>query len=162
MKVLDKVVESKVKIRFPDCDPFNHLNNSKYIDYIINAREDQLLNFYEFDIHKLAKEQGISWVVAQNQIAYLFPATLMETVCVQSQLINFTDRTLTVEAIMWDENKTSIKAVLWSKFVHYDLKINRSKTHSDELMKFFNQIENSLEKTFSFEERLEYLKINMK
>ena len=43
MKQLEKTIESKVKIRFPDCDPFNHLNNSKYIDYIINAREDHLL-----------------------------------------------------------------------------------------------------------------------
>ncbi len=43
MKQLKKIIESKVKIRFPDCDPFNHLNNSKYIDYFINAREDQLI-----------------------------------------------------------------------------------------------------------------------
>jgi len=159
MKKLDKVVESKVKIRFPDCDPFNHLNNSKYIDYIINAREDQLLSFYEFDIHKLAKEQGISWVVAQNQIAYLVPATLMETVCIQSKLVQFTDKILMVEAIMWNENKTSIKAVLWSKFVHYDLKTNRSKTHSDELIAFFKQVENPFENPISFEERIENIKL---
>lgn len=159
MKKLEKVIESRVKIRFPDCDPFNHLNNSKYIDYIINAREDQLLSFYEFDIHKLAKEQGISWVVAQNQIAYLFPATLMETVTIQTQLIGFTDKTLTVEALMWDENKTNLKAVLWTKFFHYDLKINRSTIHSDELMGFFKQVENPLQEPFTFEERMEQLRL---
>jgi acyl-CoA thioester hydrolase len=35
---LEKVPESEALIRFPDCDPFNHLNNSRYIDYFINAR----------------------------------------------------------------------------------------------------------------------------
>ena len=162
MKELDKIIESKVKIRFPDCDPFNHLNNSKYIDYIINAREDQLLNFYDFDVHKLVKEQGIGWVVSQNQIAYLYPATLMETVVIQSQLLSFTDKSLVVEAIMLDENKTNLKAVLWTKLVHYDLKINRSTLHSEELIEFFKQVENPLPKAFSFEERLENLKLSLR
>ena len=102
MKQLEKTIESKVKIRFPDCDPFNHLNNSKYIDYIINAREDHLLEFYDFDIYKLVQEKGISWVVGQNQIAYLNPAILMETVIIQTQLIFFNEKTLLLEAFMWN------------------------------------------------------------
>jgi len=52
---MDKVLKSKVKIRFQDCDPFNHLNNSKYIDYFINAREEQILKHYDLDIFKLYK-----------------------------------------------------------------------------------------------------------
>ena len=76
---LEKEVESQTLVRFPDCDPFNHLNNSKYIDYIINAREDQLLKYYDIDIHKMVKETGLTWVVAQNNISYLVPAEIMET-----------------------------------------------------------------------------------
>ncbi|MCL9804976.1 acyl-CoA thioesterase [Flavobacterium amniphilum] len=160
MKKLDKVIESQTRIRFPDCDPFNHLNNSKYIDYIINAREDQLLEFYDFDIYKLAKEQGRSWVVAQNQIAYLLPAMLMEKVTIQSKLLSFDDKSLLIEAIMWDEQKTHIKAILWTKLVHYDLKINRSTIHSAELMELFSEIENPLTELTSFEERVEALKLS--
>lgn len=159
MKKMDKVIESQVKIRFPDCDPFNHLNNSKYIDYIINTREDQLIEFYDFDIYKLAKEQGVSWVVAQNQIAYLQPAMLMEIVTIQTQLLSFDEKSLVVEALMWDENKTNLKAVLWTKLVHFDLKINRSTIHSAALTDFFSQVENPLQEPVSFEERLESLKL---
>lgn len=162
MKKLDKIIESKVKIRFPDCDPFNHLNNSKYIDYIINAREDQLLDFYDFDLYKLALQEGKSWVVAQNQIAYLVPATLMETVTIQSQLITFADKSLLVEAQMWDEHKTHLKAVLWTTLVHYDLKQNRSALHNQELMEFFGQIENPFHQPFTFEQRLDYLKESLR
>lgn len=158
MKQLDKILESKVKVRFPDCDPFNHLNNSKYIDYIINAREDQLLDFYGLNIHQIAKQEAKGWVVAQNQIAYLFPATLMETVTIQSQLIQFSDKSLVVEALMWDENKTHLKAVLWTKLVHYDLRANRSTAHSEELMEFFAKVENPLTEPFTFEKRLEIIK----
>jgi YbgC/YbaW family acyl-CoA thioester hydrolase len=155
MKQLEKVIESKVKIRFPDCDPFNHLNNSKYIDYFLNAREDQLLSYYDFDLHKLAREQGISWVVAQNQIAYLVPASLMETVVVQTQLLSYAEKNLVVEATMWNEEKTILKALLWSKFVHFNLKTQKSEIHSAELMNLFKQIENPQKEQVSFEKRVE-------
>ena len=160
MKQLEKIIESIVKIRFPDCDPFNHLNNSKYIDYFINAREDQLKTFYDFDIYKLAQEKGISWVVAQNQIAYLAPATIMETVTIQTQLLFYNDKILVLEALMWNESKTILKAVLWSKFIHFNLKTKKSEAHSEELMSFFRQIENPLEQTITFEKRVENLRFS--
>ena len=160
MKQLEKIIESIVKIRFPDCDPFNHLNNSKYIDYFINAREDQLKTFYDFDIYKLAQEKGISWVVAQNQIAYLAPATIMETVTIQTQLLFCNDKILVLEALMWNESKTILKAVLWSKFIHFNLKVKKSEAHSEELMNFFRQIENPLEQTITFEKRVENLRFS--
>ena len=71
MNTLSKLLESKVKIRFQDCDPFNHLNNAAYINYFINAREDQILENYHLDIYKMAQTQGKSWVVGSNQIAYI-------------------------------------------------------------------------------------------
>ena len=158
MKQLEKVVESKVKVRFPDCDPFNHLNNSRYLDYFINAREDQLIEYYDFDIYKMAREQGISWVVAQNQIAYIVPAMLMETVVIQSQLLSFDSKKLTVEALMWNEDKTVLKAVLWTSLAHFNLKTQKSHAHSDELMNLFGQIEYPLAEPVSFEDRVKNLK----
>ncbi len=158
MRNLEKTLESNVKIRFPDCDPFNHLNNSKYIDYIINSREDQLLENYEFDIYKLALEEGLSWVVSQNQIAYFNPAILMETVTIQTQLIFYDHKTLVLEAMMWNKNKTKLKALLWTKFVHYNLNTKKSDTHSEELMNFFEQIVIPQENPISFEERIKNLK----
>ena len=155
---MKKLLESKVKIRFPDCDPFNHLNNSRYLDYMINAREDQLLENYGFDVYKVAKETGLSWVVAQNQIAYLFPAFLMEEVVIESQLLQVNDKSLLIEARMWDSGKKVLKTVLWTTLVHYDLKTNRSAVHSEDLMEFFKQIHNPLEQEITFEKRLEEIK----
>lgn len=158
MHTLEKLPESSLKIRFPDCDPFNHLNNSKYIDYMINAREDQLMEYYHFDIYKLAREKGLSWVVAQNQIAYLAPAVLMETVTIQTRLLSYEDKSLVFEALMWNEHKTSLKAILRSKLVHFNLCTKKSELHSAELMDLFKQIVNPVSGVSSFEERLKGLK----
>jgi YbgC/YbaW family acyl-CoA thioester hydrolase len=158
MTTLKKVLESKMKIRFHDCDPFNHLNNSRYLDYIMTARTDQLIEFYDFDIFKLAREKGIGWVSSQTQIAYLFPAFLMEEVIIETQLIELTEKSLLFEALMWNKDKTTLKAIMWGKLVHYNLTTQRSIAHSEELTQFFKQVVNPLPTKISFEERISSVK----
>ena len=148
-----KILESKTKIRFQDCDPFNHLNNAAYFDYLINAREDQLIDNYDLDIYKHGKKTGKSWVVATHQVAYLKPATLMETVIIDSQLINYGSKNLLVEIRMWDESKTILKAVLWSSFVYFNLVKLCSENHKEDLLELFESVVLPL-KEKSFEERV--------
>ncbi len=155
---LPKILESKAKIRFQDCDPFNHLNNAAYINYMINAREDQIEKHYALDIFKLAKTKGISWVVGSNQIAYLKPALLMEDVIIDSQLIHFTENQLHVEIRMWNHNKTELKSILWSTFVHFNLLQQKRWNHDQPLMDLFNGVKESITEK-SFEERILQLKL---
>jgi YbgC/YbaW family acyl-CoA thioester hydrolase len=157
-KALPKEVESKVKVRFPDCDPFNHLNNSKYIDYIINAREDQLIEYYDFDVYKIAKATGSTWVVAQTQIAYLSSAELMEILTIQTRLLSYTEKYLMVEAVMFNEDKTQVKAIMWTKLAHYNLVTRRSQEHTPELMDFFNEVNSPIDRNPSFGERINFIK----
>ena len=158
MPELKKVLESNMKIRFHDCDPFNHLNNSRYIDYIVTARGDQLIEHYGLDIYKLAREKGLGWVSAQTQISYLSPALLMEEVVIQTRLIDCTEKSLLLEAFMWNADKSNLKAVMWTKLVHFNLKTQRSQLHDEELMLFFRQILHPLETVMNFEKRVESVK----
>jgi len=149
---LSKLLTTRTKIRFQDCDPFNHLNNAKYIDYFINAREDQIREHYNLDIFELVKTEKISWVVASNQIAYISPAFTMETVCIQSKLIRYSDKSLQVEMTMWNDGQTKLKALFWVKFIHVDLKTQTAKAHSEELMALFESVIDPAEELI-FEER---------
>ncbi|MFT3911640.1 MAG: acyl-CoA thioesterase [Ferruginibacter sp.] len=158
MTTYNKILESKMKIRFHDCDPFNHLNNSRYIDYIVTARGDQLLENYHLDIYKLAKEKGTVWVAAQTQISYLYPANLMEEVTIQTQLLNYSDKSLLLEGLMWNYDKTILKAVMWTKLVHYNLLSQKSHSHSGELMELFQKIVNPPGSIIDFETRIKNLK----
>ena len=146
--------ESTYLIRFSDCDPFNHLNNAKYIDYFLNAREDHLSEYYDFKVHEYAKTTGKSWVVAQNQIVYLSPAILMEKVMIQTQIIEWNTSDILVEMNMWDENKNKLKALLWTRFVHIDLNEQKRTKHAEELNTQFALLECKFEKKMSFDERI--------
>jgi thioesterase-3 len=137
---MEKILKTKRKIRFQDCDPFNHLNNSKYLEYFINTREDQLAEHYDIDIFKYLKSTGLSWIVVSNQINYVKPAFTMETVLIESQLIQYTNNILLVEMKMWNKDETELKAILWIKFIHYNIQTKKVASHSEDFMKLFQSI----------------------
>jgi len=157
MPELLNVLESRTKVRFQDCDPFNHLNNAAYLNYFMNAREDQLIDNYGIDIYKMARKEGKSWVVGSNQIAYLKPAFLMEAIVIQSQLLQFGDSHLLVELRMLNLDKTEIKAIMWSTFVHFNLPQQKRETHSDVFMELFKNVVNPVTAP-SFEQRVSAVK----
>lgn len=111
--------ESRMIIRFQDCDPLQHLNNAKYFDYYFNAREDQIAKLYDFSPGQLFSELKTSWVVYQHQIAYVRPARVSEWVRILSRLIYVSEDTTVTEYYMTDDAKTHLKNVLWvtSKYI---------------------------------------------
>ena len=135
-----KILESTAIIRFQDCDPFNHLNNARYLDYFINAREDHVLKNYGIDIYDMAQQTGTGWVVGKSQIAYFRPAKLMEQVVIESQLIHYGKRDMTVECRMLDAAQTHVKAFLWINFVHFRLTTGKSEVHAPHLIELFEQV----------------------
>ena len=147
-----------MKVRFHDCDPFNHLNNSRYLDYIMTARGDQILDHYDLDIYQLGREQGLGWVTAQTQIAYIVPAMLMEEVVIQTRLLSYSEKSLQVEAIMLNQDRSVLKAVMWVRLVHYNLTTSKSHIHDAELMKLFEQVAHPLPVEIGFEERVKSLR----
>ncbi|GAA3611700.1 hypothetical protein GCM10022396_30880 [Flavivirga amylovorans] len=126
----------------------------------MNHREDVLIEHYDIDIYKMAKQQGKSWVSSSNQIAYLKPAFLMEIVVLESQLIRFTESELHVEMRMYNEDKSHLKAIIWCGFVHFNLLKQKRDIHTEDLMQLFENINNPVS-AFTFEERLTQMKPNL-
>ena len=154
-----KLLESKTRIQHQDCDPYNHLNNSKYIDIMVAARTEQILDHYDFNSSQIVAKQGVGWVIAQTQISYFFPASWMEVVTIETRLIHFSESSLLVEGLMWDEHKTRLKAIMWTKLVHFQIQTQRSSTHSEELMNLFRDIHYPIENNPTFDERVKSFKL---
>ncbi|WP_242927267.1 acyl-CoA thioesterase [Pontibacter vulgaris] len=136
----EKVLESKALIRFEDCDPFGHLNNGRYIDYYLNAREDQLRDNYNLDIYAHSKNTGQAWVVASNQIAYLREVNFMETVTIKTSLRWYTDTDLLMEGQMTDIKTGAIKSVIWTRFTYIDIRKGGKAQHPDYLKQVFSEV----------------------
>lgn len=137
-KEYPKETESKVVIRFQDCDPLRHLNNAKYFDYFFNAREDQVPRLYGLEVMDFIKEYNAVWVVYNHRIAYLKPAGVGEWVKIMTRLIWFNHNTILVEYYMTDENKQHLKTLLWSTMRYVNMSSGKSTDHEGKVIDFLN------------------------
>lgn len=130
---MEKIFSSEALIRFSDCDPIGHLNNQRYMDYFLNAREDHLRQYLAFDIYNYAQKEGKVWVMFQNQITYLKPVYYNHIVILTSRLFNMNEKSVHVEMQMIDKKSGNLNALVWMIAVHIDLRTNKSIPHPAEI-----------------------------
>lgn len=126
-------------IRFNDCDPLAHLNNSKYLDYFLNAREDHLKENYGIDLKEWTL-RGLGFVVSRHEIQYIRAATYNEVVCIESTLIGYGDNYLDVEMLMYDKDMQILKAILWSRFTHINSRTGKKDELNEEILGWVQQV----------------------
>ena len=128
------------RIDFQDCDPFGHLNNTKYLNYMMSARSDHLRKYYNLDIYQHTEKTQNAWIVSKNKIAYLYPVTFNKIVMYESQLIYTDQRRVVLQCTMYSEDKSLIHAILWAEFIYIDIKTGRPKKHEEEIQSLLDKI----------------------
>ena len=135
---MEKTPISYYPVRFSDCDPLGHLNNGRYLDYFLNAREDHLKEHYGIDLREWL-QRGDAFVVHSHEIRYLRPASHGEVVGIQSALIGAGDSWLLVEMTMLDKEKL-LKAILWTRFTRINPRTGRKEAHPPEFQEWVRQV----------------------
>lgn len=125
--------ESRVFIRFQDCDPLKHLNNARYFEYFFNTRQDHVAGIYKFDYEYMFNQLKTSWVIYQHQIGYVRPALMSEWVRIITRIIFHDDDTLVTEHIMTDDKRKQLKTVLWTTSKHVNIATGKRTPHHKEL-----------------------------
>lgn len=142
---MNKAPETYHRIRFKDCDPHGHLNNTRFIEYLLEAREDQIREHYKLDLFHYAEERKLAWMLVKNEIAYLREALRNEIVLIRTTLIQSTPKSITVEYQMWNESKNQLKALLWSRFLHIDMKIKKTIAHPEDIQELLDTLTNPID-----------------
>ena len=152
--MIEKNPSSVSKIRFSDCDMFGHLNNSRYLDYLLDAREDHLKHSQGFDFQKYYNI-GLGWVVSNHEISYVKPAVYNEMVKIQSTLLLVENDHLIYESIMMNENETHLKSIMRTKLIPINIQTGKRVEHHSDFMEWAKTLENlELNHTVSLQERI--------
>lgn len=138
---LVKEPESTYFVHFQDCDPLGHLNNARFFDYFLNAREEHTHRYYNLNLMELAREHQANWVVTNHQIAYLRPANHGKIITIQTRLIHFDNTTLVIEGLMMNKEKTRLKALLWTTMRFVSFGNGKTTDHPDNLMELLDQLD---------------------
>lgn len=154
---MNNEIASTTKVRFGDCDPIGHLNNVKYLEYMLNAREDHVENFYGFTYEQYLKKTGCTWITIQNEIAYLKEVKANVKVQITSKTIHISDRLDKVELLMKSEDGSTIHAVLWITVIYFNLKTRKSEIQPQEIQDLFKKTLVELDQN-TFESRVQFLR----
>lgn len=158
---MEKEIASTVKIRFSDCDPIGHLNNVKYLEYMFNAREDHVEEFYGFTYEAWTKKTGCTWITVQNEIAYLKEVRYNQKVVISSKTLSLSDRTSTIEILMKSEDQKTIHAVLWVQVIYFNMKTRQSEIQPEEVKELFLKFKVEIQEE-NFANRVKYFRKNNK
>ena len=164
MPKLVQTPETTYRVHFQECDMLGHLNNARYLDYFLNAREEHTTRHYDMNLGHLAKVQGAGWVITKHHIAYLRPANHGEIVRIKTQLIHYDNSNLVVEMLMLSEDGNRLKAVLWSEMAFVRVATATRTDHTDELMDLLDQldVEDVSYDPDGFDERVKRLRKQLK
>jgi len=121
------------KVRPDDIDMFNHVHNSIYLDYVLDARYEQMEIYYGMSMEKFL-ELGYGWVVKSVQLDYKRPLKLGDKFSVTTGIISVNNKgcKVTFEIKNIKNNKTSTDG--WFDFVMIDLKTGRSVEVTDDII----------------------------
>ncbi len=145
---------SECLIRFRDCDPYGHLHNTRYADYLLDAREEHLREHYGIDFAEYARVNGLGWVITSTKINFFAPARASEPVRILTRLVDFNENYIHVEARMYGCRKGDLKVLSWNSCCCVDVRTGGRRDHLPEFMQLCEAIVHPTPLPLTFEARL--------
>ncbi|MCE2786535.1 MAG: acyl-CoA thioesterase [Bacteroidota bacterium] len=88
--------ETELQVRPDDIDMFQHVHSTRYLDYVLAARYDQMERCYGNPMH-VYLEKGLGWVANSCFIEFKRALKLGDTMCVRTRIIEVRKNDVKVE-----------------------------------------------------------------
>ena len=79
------VVEAEIKVRPDDIDMNNHVHYSKYLDYLLTARYDQMIKDYKMSMQEFI-DRGLTWFAKSVTLNFKRALALGDVAVVKAQI----------------------------------------------------------------------------
>ena len=142
MARLVQTPETTHRVYFQDCDLLGHLNNARYLDYFLNAREDHTTTHYQLNMGALAREQQAAWVITKHHLSYLKPAR-QGVPGAHPAASSSTSTTPTWCSKCRCAAKTALRllALLWSEMAYVAMPAGTRTDHANAMMDLLEQLD---------------------
>jgi YbgC/YbaW family acyl-CoA thioester hydrolase len=124
---------SRLQVRPDDIDMFQHVHNSKYFDYVLAARYEQMETCYGMSMEQFMSA-GYGWVVKTAHVNFIRPLTLGESFTVTTGIVSMDERVARVTYEIISEKTNKLCSDGWFDYVLIDLKTGRSMKITQEMM----------------------------
>ncbi len=131
------IFETELDVRPDDIDMFNHVHNSKYLDYVLAARYEQMERCYGMSWGQFT-EQGFGWVVAKVTINFKRPLKIGEKMIVRTGILEMNEKGSNVQFEIVNKATGKVSSDGIFDYVMIDLKTQRSCKVNEEMIKAYS------------------------
>jgi len=135
-KNIYSIFETELKVRPDDIDMFNHVHNSKYFDYVLAARYEQMEKFYNMPMEEFLKS-GFGWVVRTAYVDFKRPMILGDIAKVRTGILTINEKGCRVQFEIEIGRTNKISADGWFDYVMIDTSTGRASKVTDEMIKAY-------------------------
>jgi len=124
-------------VRPDDIDMNRHVHNTKYVDYVLAARYDQMGRCYGMAMDAFL-ERGLSWVVRASYIEHKRPLHLGDTAEVETRVAEVGQRSVKVEFEIRKEGDGKAVAKGWLDYVLVSAEKGRPQIIPDDIVAIYS------------------------
>ncbi|MDO7743220.1 MAG: acyl-CoA thioesterase [Pedobacter sp.] len=131
------IFESELKVRPDDIDMFNHVHNSKYFDYVLAARYDQMETFYKMPMESFL-ESGFGWVVRTAHVDFKRPLILGDVIKVRTGILTINEKGCRVQFEIETVRTGKIASDGYFDYVLIDINSGKGCKVNEEMIKAYS------------------------
>ncbi|MGB4774024.1 MAG: acyl-CoA thioesterase [Daejeonella sp.] len=128
---------NEFKVRPDDIDMFNHVHNSKYFDYVLAARYEQMETCYGMAMEEFLS-QGYGWVVRTAFVDYKRPLGLGNVFTVQTGIETINTKGCRVKFEIRIKKTNKVACDGWFDYVMIDIKSGKGMAISEEMIEKYS------------------------
>ncbi len=117
--------ETEVIVRPDDIDMNQHVHNTRYLDYVLTARYDQMERCYRMPMADFI-ERGYSWYVKTTHIEHKRQLVLGDTAIVQTAISEIGGKGCKIEFAIRRKENNKLVADGWIAYTMVSLKSGRA------------------------------------
>lgn len=136
-KTAYSVFETELKVRPDDIDMFNHVHNSKYFDYVLAARYDQMELFYKMPMESFLKS-GLGWVVRTAMVEFKRPLILGDQIKVRTGILTINEKGCRVQFEIENIRTGKIASDGWFDYVMIDISTGKGCNVDEDMIKAYS------------------------
>tara|TARA_R110000850_G_scaffold66894_10_gene148473 strand:+ start:404 stop:817 length:414 start_codon:yes stop_codon:yes gene_type:complete len=129
--------ESRISVRPDDIDMNQHVHNSKYYDYVLAARYDQMERCYGMSMEAFIA-RGFSWVVRSSYIEHKRPLFIGDTANVRTRVEEVHKRGVKVSFEITKESDNKVVAKGWLDYTMVSLTSGRPQAIPDDIVEIYS------------------------
>jgi acyl-CoA thioester hydrolase/thioesterase-3 len=128
---------SEIPVRPDDIDMFQHVHNSRYLDYIQAARYDQMVRCYKMSMEEIMI-MGYGFVVKKAELNFKRALIMGDVMLISTQVKEFNGSDIVVEFEIVNKKNEKISCDGFMLYTMINLKTGRSEKVPDEIQTKFS------------------------